>query len=171
MHATRNNTLLKGLRGTCGALLATMTLALASSPSPQPGDQVPFHGAFTTVFDSVVQFPFAHISVSGEGKAQHMGRATAVSTDQLVNLITGETTATYTLTAANGDTVILDMTAVTTFLASGVTFEGSYTVIGGTGRFAHATGSGAVSGSATFTGPTNGFGTFAVDGTISRPGK
>jgi hypothetical protein len=49
-----------------------------------------------------------------------------------------------------------------------VTFEGTYVVTGGTGRFAGVTGIGSASGSATFTGMSNGFGSFAVDGTISK---
>jgi hypothetical protein len=133
---------------------------------------VPFRAAFITEFESVVNFPIAHISVIGQGGALHMGATKAVTTDQAVNLITGEGTATYTLTAANDDTVVLSLEVQTTFVSmSEVTFEGSYTVAGGTGRFAGATGSGSLTGSATFTGPSNGVGEFAVTGTISSPGS
>jgi hypothetical protein len=52
-----------------------------------------------------------------------------------------------------------------------VTFEGTYEVTGGTGRFAGATGSGMLIGSAVFTGPNNGVGSFTVTGTISSPGS
>jgi hypothetical protein len=52
-----------------------------------------------------------------------------------------------------------------------VTFSGTYNVIGGTGRFAGATGQGAVTGSAQFTGEGIGVGDFALDGTISSPGN
>ncbi len=158
-----------GLRVHCLALLAVLLLAIAPRPvSARAAHEVPFRASFTTEFESVVAFPFATIAVIGEGHALHMGATTADTTDQTVNLLTGEGTATYTLTAANGDTVVLAIEFVTTFQPSGVTFEGSYVVTGGTGRFAGATGSGSASGSATFTGPSNGFGSFSVNGTISR---
>ena len=48
-------------------------------------------------------------------------------------------TATSTLTAANGDTIVLALEFQTTFVSEAeVTFAGSYTVAGGTGRFAGA---------------------------------
>ena len=155
----------------CLALLAAFTLAFAPQLAGA-AKQVPFRAAFTTEFESAVEFPIAHISVIGEGRALHMGATTAVTTDQEVNLITGEATATYTLTAANGDNIVLVLEFLVTFLSDVLlTFEGSYIVAGGTGRFAGATGSGLVSGSATFTGQSNGIGSFTVAGTISSPGS
>jgi hypothetical protein len=91
----------------CLALMAAFTLAFA----PQlawAAEEVPFRAAFITEFESVVEFPIAHISVIGEGQASHMGATTAVTTNQEVNLSTGEATATYTLTAANGDNIVLE---------------------------------------------------------------
>ena len=155
-----------GLRGL--ALLAVLVLALMPRAAGAAAHEVPFSAAFTTEFESAVVFPIAHISVTGDGYGLHMGRSTAVTTDQSVNLITGEGAATYTLTAANGDTVVLSLEFTIAFQPTGVTFEGTYVVTGGTGRFAGATGSGSASGSATFTGMSNGFGSFAVDGTISK---
>ena len=38
-----------------------------------------------------------------------MGLTSAFTDNQVANLITGSTTATYTLTGANGDTVVLEM--------------------------------------------------------------
>jgi hypothetical protein len=61
--------------------------------------QVPFRAAFTTEFESDGMFPIAHITVIGEGQGTHLGKATTVTTDQEVNLITGQSTATYTFTA------------------------------------------------------------------------
>ncbi len=88
----------------------------------------------------------------------------------ITNLITGDGTATYTLIAANGDALELALDFVTTFDAGGVTFEGTNVVTGGTGRFATATGSGSASGSATFTSPDSGVGSFSITGTLSRHG-
>jgi hypothetical protein len=147
------------------ALLAALGLGFAPAAPEKP-----FHASFDTEFDSVIVGPIAHISVVGEGQALHMGKTTAVTTNQMVNLITGQASATYELTAANGDTVVLELDAATIFLPNGVTFAGSYVVTGGTGRFAGAGGVGAIEGSATFTGPSNGFGTFSLDGTLTTPG-
>ena len=98
----------------------------------------------------VLEFPFLHVFVTGQGNASHLGTTTAVSTDQLVNVIDGSATATYTLTGANGDTVILTMIFQATETPGEVTFEGTYVVTGGTGRFAGAAGTGTLEGSAVF---------------------
>lgn len=143
--------------------LAAFTLGFAPAPTTKP-----FRATFDTTFDSVVTFPIANISVVGAGQALHMGATAAVTTNQTVNFITGQGTATYELTAANGDTVILELDAATTFLPNGVTFAGTYVITSGTGRFDGAGGAGSIFGTATFTGPTNGFGTFAVDGTLTQ---
>jgi hypothetical protein len=151
-------------------LLVAVTLAVAPQQA-HAGEQVPFRAAFTTEFESVVEFPISYITVVGHGTATHLGKTTAVTTNQAINLITGAGTATYTLTGANGDTVVLEMAFEVTSLPDGVEFEGIYTVTGGTGRFAGATGGGTMRGSATFTGASHGVGSFTVVGTISSPGS
>ena len=142
--------------------------------TPAPGiavDQVPFSASFGTEFTSEFVPPFyLRVFVTGEGNASHMGRTSAVTTDQLINLEDGTGTATYTLTGANRDTVVIAITAQNTDIPGGVMFAGDYTVTGGTGRFYGATGSGSIAGSALFTGPTNGVGSFTLAGTISSPG-
>jgi hypothetical protein len=172
MKARSNATPVSPRHIVCLALSLIAMAALAFRTQPAQADkEVPFRAAFITEFESVVIPPIVRIQVIGEGKATHLGKATAVTTDQEVNLITGQTSATYTLTAANGDTVVLEMEFETTFLPGGVTFTGTYTVTEGTGRFAGATGSGTLIGSAAFTGPSNGVGSFTVAGTISSPGS
>jgi hypothetical protein len=172
MKATSNATPVIPRRIMCLALsLIAMTVVALKSQAAQVDKEVPFRAAFTTEFESVVTGPIAHISVIGEGKATHLGKATAVTTNQMVNFATGVSTATYTFTAANGDTVVLEMQFVTIPVLGGVTFEGTYTVTEGTGRFAEATGSGTLIGSAAFTGPSNGVGSFTVAGTISSIGS
>jgi hypothetical protein len=150
--------------------LAVATLVLTPRMA-HAGDEVPFAASFITQFDSVVTFPLVHISVTGSGRAQHLGVTTAETSDQVHNLITGAASATYTLTGANGDTVVLALDFQGTSVDGGVTFEGTYIVVGGTGRFAGATGSGSISGSATFQGPNGGVGAFEVNGTLSSPGE
>jgi hypothetical protein len=150
------------------ALVVLSALVLGLSARGARAADVPLRGQFATQFESAVEFPLVHIAVSASGQCLHMGRTGAASADQTVDLITGAGTATYTLTAANGDTVVLGIEFATVFMPTGVIFDGTYTVTGGTGRFAGATGSGSASGAAVFTGPTGGVGSFAIDGTISK---
>ena len=133
---------------------------------------MPFRAAFSTEVEIEFVYPFFYISVTGQGNASHLGATTAVTDNQIVNVnTTACATATYTLTGANGDTVVLEMIFQTTFLPNNaVTFEGTYTVTGGTGRFYGATGSGDLAGSAFVTGPNTAIGSFSVAGTISSPG-
>jgi predicted ATP-dependent serine protease len=144
---------------------------LATTPAAA-SDQVPFRASFSTEVEIEFVYPFFYISVTGQGNASHMGATTAVTDNQVVNVIDGTATATYTLTGANGDTVVLDMIFQTTFLPdNAVSFEGSYTVTTGTGRFDGATGNGVLAGSAIVTGPNTGVGAFSVAGTISSQGS
>jgi hypothetical protein len=157
------STLLRGkLALPATALLAALTLGFAP-PIPTK----PFRANFATLFTSVANFPIVEIDVVGAGHALHMGATAAFTDNQMSNLITGVGTATYELTAANGDTVIVELIATNVNTPSGVAFAGTYEITGGTGRFDDAGGTGSMSGTATFTGPTMGFGTFALDGTIT----
>jgi len=153
-------------------LLACFATIFILAPAPAiAADQVPFNASFSTEFTSEFVPPFyLRVFVTGEGNASHMGRTSAVTTDQLINLDDGSGTATYTLTAANKDTVVVAISAQNTNIPGGVMFAGDYIVTGGTGRFEGATGSGSIAGSALFTGPTNGVGSFSLAGTISSPG-
>ena len=153
--------------------LACFAAVFISAPTPAvAADQVPFNASFTTEFTTEFVPPFyLRVFVTGQGNASHMGRTSAVTTDQLINLQDGSGTATYTLTAANRDTVVVAISAQNTNIPGGVMFAGDYTVSGGTGRFAGATGSGSIAGSALFTGPNNGVGSFTLVGTISSPGR
>ena len=153
-------------------VLAILTTVLISVPSASGGSEVPFEASFTTEFSAAINFPIANISVNGEGQARYLGRAEASTTNQQANLITGSVTATYTLKAPNGDTVVFEMVAESVFTTpTHVVFEGDYTIVGGTGRFSGASGSGSLEGNATFTSPAGGVGEFAVSGTISAPGR
>jgi hypothetical protein len=159
-------------RVTVLAVLLALVVIPAFQRPASAGALVPFHASFTTEFSSSVAFPLVHITVNGEGQALHMGRTEASTTNQVVNLITGVGTATYTLTAANGDTVRIEMAVHTEFPSStSVTFSGTYEVTGGTGRFSGATGSGTIEGSANFTSASDGVGEFTLDGILSSVGS
>ena len=154
-------------------VLASFAAVFISALTPAiAADQVPFSASFGTEFTSEFVPPFyLRVFVTGEGNARHMGRTSAVTTDQLINLQDGTGTATYTLTAANNDTLVVALSVLQSNIPGGVSFEGDYTVTGGTGRFEGATGSGFIAGSALFTGPNTGVGSFTLVGTISSRGR
>jgi hypothetical protein len=157
----------------CLALLFTAITLLTFAPqSVQAGGEKPFHANFITQVETVLQFPFLHVTVDSRGQATYMGKTTAFTDDQLVNVIDGSGTATYTLTGVNGERLVLALVIPvggTINVEGGVTFSGSYTIIGGSGRFNGATGSGVFAGGALFLTETDGIGAFAVAGTISSP--
>ena len=153
-------------------LLAAVTLLAFAPQSARASVEKSFHANFITQFESVVEFPLLHVTVNSRGQATYMGKTTAFTDDQLVNLVDGSGTATYTLTSARGDTLVLALVVPvggTINVDGGVIFSGSYTVTGGTGRFNGATGSGVFGGSGLFLSETDGIGCFAVAGTVSLP--
>ena len=103
------------------------------------------------------------------GNSSHLGKFAATGY-HVLDLITGEFTGAATYTAANGDTI-------------NITFDGQlfpsgdarfpYGVVanveihGGTGRFAHATGGGELTGGFTGEVPVGGF-FFGIEGTLSK---
>jgi len=154
-------------------VLLAAAFAAAVPVSAANGKEVPFHASFATVFQSTVVFPEIHVTVQGAGQADHLGRTTTFTSNQVGNVISNHTTATYILVAANGDKVVIEdaTTDHLDLVAGTVSFVGTYTVVGGTGRFAGATGNGVLVGSAQFLGPNSGIGQFTLDGTISSPGS
>ena len=119
------------------AVLAALTLG---APAMAAGKQVPFKGRSSgivtaTGFDPVAGIAYSH--VEGEGQATHLGRFT-VTGDVGVKVATGIPQGTWTLTAANGDMLFLDMGGYGIDPTHGF---GAFTVVGGTGRFQGATGS------------------------------
>jgi hypothetical protein len=173
-------------------LLGAVTLLAFAPESARAAAERPFHANFITHFESVLEFPLLHVTVNAVGQATYMGRTSAFTVDQLVNLIDGSGTATYILTPAsrmsNGgsgpiapaksesptiDTLILALVVQaggTINVDGGVLFSGSYTITGGTGRFIGATGSGVFGGSGLYLTETGGIGAFALAGTVSLPG-
>lgn len=111
---------------------------LAQSKS---GTQLPFRGSFTGAEQGVVAPPNLLIQGTGEGNATHLGRFTLTLAD-VVNMATTTSTGTFNLTAANGDqlftTTLGEEDQFTPPNISHVTFVA--TIVGGTGRFAGATG-------------------------------
>lgn len=106
--------------------------------------------------------------VLGTCQFRHLGLTTAVA-DQTI-IFTGPTTLSITntvvYTAANGDELHSSFAGTGTIGPAGVTFVGVETFSGGTGRFAHASGSMVDRGTAAFSSPATGVGQFTGDGTI-----
>ena len=152
------------------SMLAVWSLVL-SGFSVWAGGQVPFKASFSTEFTSVAAYPLVYVQVAGAGQASHLGSTLIGSTDQIVDLSTGIVTATYWLTAANGDQLAVSLLVHATFVPDGLAISGGWTALGGTGRFANATGGGDLEGFATFTGPDTGVDHFQMTGFISSPGK
>jgi hypothetical protein len=131
--------------------LAAGALLLAAGPATASSAERPF----TATFSGRVAMPSPTTGTfDGAGLASHMGR---ISTDGDA-VITGLDESTCpgglanvhveTLTAANGDTLTITSLDVACPVGPGA-FEGSghWTVTGGTGRFADATGAGTFVGS------------------------
>src|SRR5687768_7640672 len=123
-----------------GALLAVLAVLTLSAPALAAVEQLPFKGrssgvVTTTGFDPVAMIASTH--VEGQGQATHLGQFT-VTGDVDVNVVTGIAEGTWTLTAANGDRLFLTMTGRGIDETHGI---GTFTVVGGTGRFEGATGS------------------------------
>jgi hypothetical protein len=149
-------------------VLAVLTAALctASFATSASDRQVPFHAEFAAEF-SVAADPAPcaeiRINVVGGGLASHLGRFTTVQyhcTTALDPL--GFSGGQYTFTAANGNTIFGTYAGRFVPGAGGVlTVDATFTIDGGTGRFAGATGGGDASGTTTT----------ILNGTISTVGS
>jgi hypothetical protein len=119
------------------AVLAVLTLNGAAMAA---GKSVPFKGrssgvVTTTGFDPVAMI--VHTRVEAQGQATHLGRFTATAVAD-IDVVTGDAHGTWTLTAANGDTLFVEFEASA---GSGSTDGvGNFTITGGTGRFDGASG-------------------------------
>jgi hypothetical protein len=146
------------------ATLVSIGLAQASA-----AEQVPFSGHFS----GSLSFPDpSHIQLTGEGNASQLGHSTNNSSvtalpttppcDGGFNILSVET-----LTAANGDQLSWTVVDAACPIADNVfQISATFTVTGGTGRFAGATGGGTIECVGDF---ANGTFDFTVTGAISRP--
>jgi len=155
------------------AMLALIGSALALAPAAaQAREQVPFRAEWVADIETIVNFPIATVIGFGEGQALHLGRFTAQSIAEEVNLVTGAGDARYRFIAANGDQVLVHFvfTAIPTS-ATLYAISGTWQITGGTGRFSGASGAGTYHGAVEFTGPDAAVGHFVMQGSISSPGS
>ncbi len=156
------------------ASLALALITFASTPTTaQAGQQVPFRAAWTAdITISPLASPLVSVSGLGAGKALHLGAMTAQSVEETVNLDTGAGIAAYRFIAADGDEVFVDFAFAAVPTSPNVySIQGVWQIVGGTGRFDGASGSGNYVGEVAFSGPVNAVGRFELQGTISSPGS
>jgi hypothetical protein len=121
-------------------LVAALAVSLASTAVSAVAAETPFKGTISAVETSQVVFPIASINREGTGTATYLGKYTEHATLR-VNVLTGSATGTATFTAANGDTLTASVVGQGT--PTGPTTRSIvevYTITGGTGRFADASG-------------------------------
>jgi len=154
-----------------GSSLVVVVLTLCGLAAPAAADdQVPFTLNGTGVVTSVTHLPggLTQVDISSSGTATHLGNYTGPATR--IQDHQGNFTSTVVLIGANGTDSVF-------FAVSGhfesphgnkcvVTSTGTYTVTGGTGAFANATGSWTTFTETDLCAGTGG-GTYT--GTISRP--
>ena len=134
--------------GKIGSGLALLVLTLLGLVAPAAAaDQVPFSARGTGVTTGVTHLPGGLIQVDStfSGRATHLGDFTATTT-RLVDH-QGNSTGTSCLVAANGTDSVCYATSghlERTKRSCVVTLTAAYTVTGGTGSFANATGGGTV---------------------------
>jgi hypothetical protein len=163
------------------ALVATSLMACSDAPTaarpPVPSPHAaraaaaPVSRPMKGRCDVVARFTSeTTIEFSGTCELAHLGRVSVVASQLLVpgpGPIPFTNTATYT--AANGDALYTTDTGVGTPTADGlgILLEATQTVVGGTGRFAEASGTATLRGAVLFTGPTTTVGGYAIDGQLT----
>jgi hypothetical protein len=154
-----------------GSSLAVVLLTLVGLAAPAAADdQVPFTATTTGMVTGVTHLPggLTQVDFSNSGTATHLGDFTGTVTR--IEDHQGNFASIVVLLGANGtDSVFMTVSGRFGEGRGGscvVTSTGTYTVTGGTGAFANATGSG------TFTAQRDqcaGTGSATYTGTISRP--
>ena len=154
-----------------GSRLVVVVLTLCGLASPAAAaNQVPFTATGTAVITGVTHLPggLTQLDASVSGTATHLGDTTGPLTRTQNHQ--GSFVTTTVLVGANGtDSVFLTISGQFEKATRGscvLTSTGTYTVTGGTGAFANATGSGTIT---TEIDECAGTATGTYTGTISRP--
>jgi hypothetical protein len=149
------------------ALLSVLSLYVPAVAA----DPVPFHAVIQTQ-PTIVGFcgpTCLTLDIPGSGTASHMGAVQAPGVSN-IDVASFQQSGSFTLIAPNGDTIMLNFSGTFINPVPGrtdiATFAGTWTAVGGTGRFAGGSGSGTYEGSAA--GPN---GILYLDGRISTVGS
>lgn len=146
-----------------------LMIFLGAFPAAFASSSTPFNGHGSGTFTDTSQ---TTVLITGTGYYDHLG----LTNLRFPSTITGQAacggfTATEqdTYTGANGDSLYQTVhdTICPTSTPNSFTLTGSFTVTGGTGRFANASGVGTVQASITFTSATTGTFSGTQTGTIS----
>jgi hypothetical protein len=131
---------------------------------------VPFKGRLEGTYAGSGEPPLVSVHVEAQGNASHFGRFT-LDSQHVVNFVDLTGAGTAELTAANGDKLTTNLAGVATPQDTpGVFFiVETFTVTGGTGRFAGATGEFVVERLSFPTGPANGTTSGSFEGTLWLP--
>lgn len=159
------------------ALVPTLALGAVAAPiASANASAVPFQA---TLAEAIAPNPLCApntrcTAITGIGQATHLGKSTEIANVASYITITlpggcNPESRTTTLTAANGDTLTLAATGTNcpTSVPTMKTAFDNYTVTGGTGRFAGASGSGTISATIDLATRTA---VVTVSGTLSAPG-
>ncbi len=123
------------------AVVAATAVSLASIAVSAVAAETPFKGTANAV-ETSQGFPIVTVTRNGTGTATYLGKYTS-QVILRVNVLATPPTATgvATFTAANGDTLTTTVVGRSTLITPGVlSIVEVYTITGGTGRFADATG-------------------------------
>ena len=142
------------------AVLGLLTV-VSAFPAAFASHSTPFNGSGTGTFTDTSP---TTVLITGTGNYDHLGLTTLRFPSTITGpAVCGGFTATEqdNYTGANGDSVYLTVhdTICPSSTPGAFQLDGSFTITGGTGRFADASGSGTVSAAVTFTSATSG--TFA----------
>lgn len=120
-------------------VMAMLTVAALATPAVAQ-NPVPFRGSMqTSEVDTGFQFPLAGKALEGTGQATHLGRFTLVA-EFAVNVTNLTAAGTFTLTAANGDSMWGTSLGVGSLEGDIARITETYSITGGSGRFTDASG-------------------------------
>jgi hypothetical protein len=170
---------------TAGNLLPHQAQCEVSKPvgAPKPKDHergsLAINGTFVTAIQVLPPYlsfppdpfqPILHLLITASGELSHFGKATAATTDEAVDVsvIPNHGTGHWVFQNTKGDALWTDMDLTSAPLDSNgrTTFQGTLTVIGGSGKFAGATGTLLGEGFA-----EGASGSFSISGTVSVTGS
>lgn len=124
------------------ALLLVIVLMSTTLAAPAGGErELLLKGYIEAVESYAINFPIMSVTASGSGTASQLGRFT-VSYEVAVDLTTVSGPASAEFVAANGDSIYANGTGQATETGTPGVFNvvENYTITGGTGRFAGASG-------------------------------
>ena len=150
-------------------IILTLMAVVSVSPMAFASSSLPFNGSSTGTFAFTTP---TTAELTGIGNYEHLGM-TAFAAAATITGPAGcggfTTTEKDTYKAANGDEVSSSATLTICPTSTPGVFQssGTFTITGGTGRFADASGSGALNAMVTFTSPSSGTFSGTTTGTIS----